>query len=250
MITLAFMQQFSQWVHDVMQGLDWPTEVFIRLMLASFCGGLAGLEREVRGRQAGFRTYMLVALGAALTMIVSLSIAIQPWQPTTNPRININVDPGRIAYGVMTGIGFLGAGVIIQHKGSIRGLTTAASLWCIAAVGLAAGFGLYLTSIFSTLLIVAALWLLDYLEDVIPRQRYRTVTVRTAWEPRCISRTISHFRDNGFSVVDASFQRSSDLLYADVDLHIAFSNARKYFDFEATLAEETNDYQLLAAKEV
>src|SRR3954468_5510383 len=108
-------------------------ELFMRLVLAVVAGGLVGLERELRGRQAGFRTYILVCMGSALVMIVSVEMAVHHWQPQT-AGVNINVDPGRIAYGVMTGIGFLGAGVIVQsHSGAVRGLTTAAGLWCIAA---------------------------------------------------------------------------------------------------------------------
>lgn len=249
MLILAFIHSLDIWINQIMSGLEWPAEGFARLGLAAFCGGLAGLEREVRGRQAGFRTFILVAVGSALTMVVSINFAMHAWPDTGRNDLRITVDPGRIAYGVMTGIGFVGAGVIIQHKGAIRGLTTAASLWCVAAVGLAAGFGLYLIAIFATLVIVAALWLLDYLEDVIPRVRYRTVTVRTLWEPLCIANTIAHFKSNGFSVSDASFKRSDDLAYADVDLLIAFRGGRQYFQFEEKLAGDSK-YQLLAAKEV
>ena len=249
MTTLALIHQFSQWINQTMSGLDWPLEGFVRLTLASICGGMAGVEREVRGRQAGFRTYLLVALGSALTMVVSISMAMHKWEPLAPQGVNVNVDPGRVAYGVMTGIGFLGAGVIVQHKGTVRGLTTAASLWCVAAVGLAAGFGQYLLAIFASLLIVAALWLLDYLEDVIPRQRYRTVSVRTAWEPHCIAKTVQHFKSHGFKVTDASFKRTEDMLCADIDLHIAFLNKKQYFDFETQLAAN-HDFQLLATKEV
>jgi len=249
MITLALLHQFDQWLNQLMHGLEWPAEGFVRLALASFCGAIAGLEREVRGRQAGFRTYLLVALGSALTMVVSISMATHKWERPGADGVNVNVDPARLAYGVMTGIGFLGAGVIVQHKGSVRGLTTAASLWCIAAVGLAMGMGLYSTAMFATGIVVAALWLLDYLEGVIPRLRYRTVTVRIVWAPRCISKTVKYFKEHGFTVVDASFRRSEDLLHADVDLRIALLNSKQYFDFEAKLAESA-EYQMLATKEV
>src|SRR3954467_3533462 len=102
------------------------TESILRLLLALVAGGLIGLEREVRGRQAGFRTYILVCMGSALVMIVSTAVAVFPWPSHGRPGVNINVDPARIAYGVMTGIGFLGAGVIVHQKNAVRGLTTAA----------------------------------------------------------------------------------------------------------------------------
>src|SRR5688572_425765 len=103
--------------------LGWPLEAALRLICAVVAGGLVGLEREVRGRQAGFRTNVLVCLGSALVMIVSIHFAYVPWPQ--HAGVNINIDPARIAYGIMTGIGFLGAGTIVHSKGSVRGLTTA-----------------------------------------------------------------------------------------------------------------------------
>src|SRR5688500_2580 len=177
-----------EWAH----GLGIPGEIVLRLALAVVLGGLVGLEREVRGRQAGFRTNVLVCLGSAIVMIVSIHFAKVPWPPQAG--ININVDPARIAYGVMTGIGFLGAGTIVHNKGSVRGLATAAGLWCVAAIGLAVGFGMYTVALLATLLVVLVLWLLDLLEDVLPRVRYRTVTIRRRWTPGCIAQTIARFK--------------------------------------------------------
>src|SRR5687767_11098249 len=180
--------------------LGWPLEAMLRLVLAVVAGGLVGLEREVRGRQAGFRTNVLVCLGSAIVMIVSIHFAKVPWPPQAG--ININVDPARIAYGVMTGIGFLGAGTIVHNKGSVRGLTTAAGLWCVAAIGLAVGFGMYTVALLATLLVVLVLWLLDVLEGVLPRVRYRTVTIRRRWTPGCIGQTIARFKKARLHVAD------------------------------------------------
>src|SRR5215211_6125047 len=136
-------------------GLQWPLEPLIRLVIAALAGGLVGLEREVRGRQAGFRTNMLVCLGSALVMIVSIHFASFAWEH--QPGINVNVDPARIAYGVMTGIGFLGAGTILHHRGAVRGLTTAAAMWCVAAIGLAAGVGMYIVTALAAAIVLGAL---------------------------------------------------------------------------------------------
>src|SRR4051794_12060392 len=144
--------------------LSWPGEEVLRLACAAVAGGLVGLEREVRGRQAGVRTNLLVAVGSALVMIVSVSFATRNWPHEQG--FNVNIDPARIAYSIMTGIGFLGAGTIIKNGANVRGLTTAAGLWCVAAVGMCAGFGLYSLTIISTLMIMLALWLLDYVENV------------------------------------------------------------------------------------
>src|SRR5438034_3757584 len=100
---------FDQWAAS----LGFTGEALLRLLLSAIAGGLVGLERELRGRQAGFRTNLLVCLGSTLTMLVSLNFALHHWP--LNRGINLNIDPARIAYGVMTGVGFLGAGTIIQH---------------------------------------------------------------------------------------------------------------------------------------
>ncbi|MGD2279467.1 MAG: MgtC/SapB family protein [Candidatus Omnitrophota bacterium] len=128
------------------------TTVILRLFLSVIFGGLVGLEREVHGRAAGLRTHILVSLGAALFMITSLLVG------ASYGHLG-NVDPSRIAAGVVTGIGFLGAGAIIRFGISIRGLTTAASIWAVAAIGLAAGAGLYVAAGAATLMVVIVLFL-------------------------------------------------------------------------------------------
>jgi putative Mg2+ transporter-C (MgtC) family protein len=223
-------------------------ELFLRLFLAGVAGGLVGLERELRGRQAGFRTNILVCLGSALTMLVSIHFASHPWPPDTGQAYQVRVDPARIAYGVMTGVGFLGAGAIVRHGGSVRGLTTAAAMWCVAAVGLAIGFGMYLVSFGAVFFIVAALWFLDYLEDRLPKVRYRTVTVRRRWAVGCIDSTIRRFKEADLDVVDASFDRTSDLSCADIHLTIAFINKYQYYTFERQL-EGDSEMMLLSTRE-
>ncbi len=123
-------------------------EIVLRLILAAVLGGLVGIERERLNWAAGLRTHMLVCLGAALVMLVS--------QYAFNDVIHqglIGLDPSRVAAQVVSGIGFLGAGTILFQKNVIRGLTTAASLWAVAAVGLATGGGLYFAAISTTVLI-------------------------------------------------------------------------------------------------
>lgn len=246
--------EFFQWLDSLdayikgwATSLGWPVEGLFRLLIAAIAGGLVGLEREVRGRQAGFRTNLLVCLGSALVMVVSVRFAHQPWPHT--PGVNINIDPARIAYGVMTGIGFLGAGAIMKEGGSIRGLTTAAALWCVASVGLAAGFGMYLLTAMASVLIVAALWILDYVEDMIPRVRYRTVTVRRKWKVGVIAETVERFQKAKLDVTDASFQRTPDLGHTDISLRVAFLDKKQYYSFERQL-EGDSDYLLLSTREV
>lgn len=137
--------------------------VFIfRLILALLLGGLIGMERERKNHSAGFRTHILVTLGSCIFMMVSLTM---PFITTTMPEgIVNNADPGRIAAQVVSGIGFLGGGAILQAKGHVRGLTTAASLWVVSAIGLAVGAGLYLTSVTATILLFIILTWFSKLE--------------------------------------------------------------------------------------
>jgi putative Mg2+ transporter-C (MgtC) family protein len=227
-------------------GLGWPLEGLLRLLLAGLAGGLVGLERETRGRQAGFRTNLLVCVGSALVMMVSIQFAKSGWRPTAG--FTISIDPARVAYGVMTGIGFLGAGTILHYGSSVRGLTTAAGLWCVAAIGLAVGLGMYVLSGLAVLVVVGALWALDYVEDWLPKMHHRTVTVRRTWKSGCIRETIQRFKEAKLTVTDASMNRTADLRFADIKLRVAFVNRRQYFDLERQL-EGDAEYELISTSE-
>ena len=137
-----------------MPELHWG-EVLVRIILAGVLGGAIGAEREIREREAGLRTHMLVAVGAALFTIVS-AYAWRDFQ--FSAASGVTFDPTRIAAQVVTGIGFLGAGAIIRQGLSIRGLTTAASLWVVAAIGMASGAGYYSAAVITTVLVLVSLW--------------------------------------------------------------------------------------------
>ena len=134
--------------------LNWD-ESLLRLALAAMLGGLIGVERELREREAGLRTHLLVALGSALFTIVS---AYGFHAFLASGAAVVRADPTRIAAQIVTGIGFLGAGAIIRQGLSVRGLTTAATLWVVAAVGLAAGAGYYSAAVITTALVLIALY--------------------------------------------------------------------------------------------
>ena len=139
---------------DTVAGLPWQIMV-PRLIVAFALGGVIGLERERRARPAGLRTHILVTTGAALLMMLSQIVA------------GDDSDPGRIAAGVITGMGFLGAGTIIRYGNVVRGLTTAASLWAGAGVGLAIGIGWYAAGIVTTILIFLTLMAVRHLEPLL-----------------------------------------------------------------------------------
>ncbi len=122
-------------------------EVVLRIAIAALLGGLVGFEREISDQPAGFRTHILVSLGAALFTLVGAYGVFGP-----------NVDPTRVAAQIVTGIGFLGAGAIIQQGANVRGLTTAAALWVTAAIGTAVGFGYWSAALVTTVITVVALY--------------------------------------------------------------------------------------------
>jgi putative Mg2+ transporter-C (MgtC) family protein len=134
--------------------LNWD-ESLLRLSLAAVLGGMIGVERELREREAGLRTHLLVALGSALFTIVG---AYGFHAFLDSGQSVVRADPTRIAAQIVTGIGFLGAGAIIRQGLSVRGLTTAATLWVVAAVGLAAGAGYYSAAVITTAVVLVALW--------------------------------------------------------------------------------------------
>ena len=128
-----------------------------KLTLSLLLGCVVGLERKRKGQIAGLRTFALISMGATLAMILSIYI------PQEYMGLKIG-DPGRVAAQVITGVGFLGAGAIIQMKGSVRGLTTAAGIWMVATIGMAVGVGMYLVSVIATLLIIFILVTLERYE--------------------------------------------------------------------------------------
>ncbi len=134
-------------------------DLALRLTVGLVLGAAIGFERELQRQPAGFRTHSLVSLGAALFTVVS-----------AYGFTGDLVDPTRIAAQIVSGIGFIGAGTILQHRGNIRGLTTAASLWAVAAIGTAAGAGLYSVAVIGTVLILVVLSILDRIEAVTHRR--------------------------------------------------------------------------------
>ena len=244
-MTLALFNELDTLLTQWAAWLDWPLEALLRLALAMIAGGIIGLERELRSEHAGFRTMMLVCVGSALVMLISIRFAEVTWPMQPHEDNRVVVDPGRIAYGIMTGIGFLGAGTIIERRGRTSGLTTAAAIWCVAAIGMAIGFGLYLVAIVTTGVVIVALWLLNHLERFIPRRHRREVTLRTPYRPDVLSQTIERLRRPGMLVEAVAMEQSADGQSADVTLHLAYRLRRK--DAASIEHELVNagDYEIL-----
>jgi putative Mg2+ transporter-C (MgtC) family protein len=162
-------------------------DIFIALGSALAAGSIIGLERTYRGRPAGFRTHALVCLASALLMV-------------------IRIDPTRMAQGIMTGIGFLGAGVIFKEGLTVRGLTTAASIWITAALGILYGVGFYLPAVFGTVATIGVLALFRVFERLMPSQYFFRFRIRYAKEnvPE-LSDLLGILKENGFTASALSY---------------------------------------------
>lgn len=179
-------------------------EPLIRLLVAAGLGGAIGVERELSEKPAGLRTNMLICLGAALFTQMSVLIAHLAETPIG--------DPTRIAAQIVSGMGFLGAGTILQARGNIRGLTTAATLWVVAAIGMTVGAGQYATAIGTTILVIVVLVLLGRVEALLFR-RVTEQVVRIELEPlpRNLERVEEIFATGGFVVETLEVEKQPDL---------------------------------------
>jgi putative Mg2+ transporter-C (MgtC) family protein len=163
-------------VDDLARAID-PVyiEIAVRLLAALVIGGLIGLERSYHGRPAGFRTHALVCMSTSLLMLVS--VYETRWFPSISQG-RVAIDPTRLAQGIMTGIGFLGAGTIMKDGLSVRGLTTAASIWTTAAIGILVGIGFYVPALIASVLTLGTLSIFRWIEARLPGQFYAQLVVR------------------------------------------------------------------------
>jgi putative Mg2+ transporter-C (MgtC) family protein len=177
-----------------------PAVVIFKLLLGTLLGGIIGFERQTHGRAAGFRTQLLVCVSCVLLMIISEGYYIQS---RTSSEF-IRLDPTRIAAGAMTGVGFLGAGVIIKTGASVQGLTTAACIWIVSAIGLAIGAGQYIAAISGFVITFISLWFLRILETRMPRTIYKYVTLVTddAGDEKTIREM---FEEQGFTITKMDY---------------------------------------------
>ena len=177
-------------------------EMMVRLLAALGAGALIGYERSFHGRPAGLRTHVLVCLASALLMLVT--VYEDHWVRTTGDS---RLDPTRMAQGIMTGIGFLGAGVIVKEGLNVRGLTTAASIWITAGIGVLAGVGLYLPMAFSVLLTLLVLSVFRWIEMRVPTQAYYYFDVQYSREGTVSEEGMrSVLGKLGFSIANFSYR--------------------------------------------
>lgn len=188
-----------------------PWSYIGKLLLAGLIGTLIGYEREVHGQAAGLRTNILVCMSACLLMLLSLFI------PDIFDRLDaesvVRIDPGRIASYTMAGMGFLGAGAIIKGRGSVRGLTTAASLWLVTALGLAIGAGLIIPALVTTLITVFILFNLRMLKPDIVHDEHTLLTLKCCCQERplpLIKQVLQQYKNLKIEFINYREDRTSE----------------------------------------
>ncbi len=188
--------------------------VIIKIIFAIIASGLIGYEREMRDRPAGFRTHILVCVGAAIVSLIQLrlmedTVVLISADPTL--ANSLKVDIGRVIAQVVTGVGFLGAGTIIFHKGNVRGLTTATTLWTVACLGLAIGLGYYKISLIATFAILFVIVVLKKIEDDAKKRKYDVTLFITYSDKRgvFIDEIVRIIKKKGCRIRDFSIKDSS-----------------------------------------
>jgi putative Mg2+ transporter-C (MgtC) family protein len=195
-------------------------EILLRLALAAFCGALLGLERQIHGRPAGLRTHILVATGSALMTLAGMSFTYAAG--AAQGTAGLASDPTRIAAGIVTGIGFIGAGAILRTKDMIRGLTTAACIWVAAGAGVASAFGMIVPVLAVTVFSLVVLTVFSLVEEHIPRHRQRDLRLvcGAGPSPSTIAKSAgSILESRGLKAMDLEMDVSADGFVLIFHLH-------------------------------
>lgn len=219
-------------------------EMALRLLVALMVGGLIGLERSYHGRPAGFRTHSLVCMSTALLMLVT--VYETRWFPGISQG-RIALDPTRLAQGIMTGIGFLGAGTIMRDGLSVRGLTTAASIWITAAIGILIGIGFYFPATLAAVLTLGTLSLFRWIESRVPAQFYALFVVRFARDnvmPEDAMRQL--LNGYGFTIANLNYRLDGEAGFFEYRMTIRTNRASNAGDLSRALSklESVKEYRV------
>jgi putative Mg2+ transporter-C (MgtC) family protein len=199
------MTAFDQILQKV--AADLRLELLLQLSLATILGGAIGLERELRGKPAGLRTNVLICVGSTLFTVLSVHVA--------GPL----GDPGRIAAQVLTGVGFIGAGTILHTRGAVSGLTSAATIWVVTAIGMALGSSAYVEAVGATLLVAVVLTGLGGVERWLEKRSMRArLVIRTSPEPGAVEALEALVRATGVEVERTRCHRENTDLVIELDL--------------------------------
>jgi len=214
-------------------------ELSLRIVLSVAAGGLVGLEREWSNRAAGFRTHILVCVGATAIMLLSIYGFSQ-----FADELNVRMDPARLAAQVISGIGFLGAGAIMRNGFTISGLTTAASLWVVAAIGLCVGAGFYFVSLLTTVIVLFCLFLLNRWEKkFFSVKRKMKMEMKIGCRAGRVNEIVRLVEENEIVIVDMAVNKEEQLFDSDkrdscvkIHLTVKVSNASMLVHFVDQLA--------------
>ena len=186
---------------DFLRGMGLSGVVF-RVALALLCGGVIGIEREYKRRPAGFRTHILICLGAAIAAMTSVHLFV---------TMHYYLDVARMGAGVVSGIGFIGAGTImVTRRRRVKGLTTAAGLWVVAIVGLCCGFGFYEGAVYTTILVLVAEVFFSKLEYRLLRSNREIGVYVEYTKPSCLEEVVDRCHMLGVKIVDLEINRKND----------------------------------------
>lgn len=212
-----------------------------RLLLAVVAGSLIGMERSYNGRPAGFRTHALVCTASSLLMLLT----VFQWELlAAAPLETIRVDPTRMAQGIMTGIGFLGAGVIVRERATIRGLTTAASIWMTASIGILIGMGFFTAAFAAVVLTLGVLSTFRWLEAVLPSLRYgRLDIVFLRKQPMDEDELMGVIREHGFSATSPSYSVRDEGKYLQYGMTIRTRSQANFRKLNETLSAMEQVYE-------
>ena len=206
--------------------------ILVKLLLAALAGAAIGLEREKHGRPAGLRTHLLVALGACLITVVSEAFHLK--YAALDGTSSMRLDPARVAAQIVVGIGFLGAGVIIKEGATVRGLTTAASLWLVAGLGMTFGMGLFVPGVMATALALLSLIFLKKLEPVINKDRYLDIAVTAVNRPGLQDELEELFAERHLRITD--IRSHIDLQHGEITFEYILTQHRRRMGRELTEA--------------
>ncbi|MCK4760779.1 MAG: MgtC/SapB family protein [Candidatus Aminicenantes bacterium] len=196
-------------------------EIILKILLSAVLGGLVGLEREISHKEAGLRTNILIAVGSTLLTVLSLKLA-------ENSAV---ADPGRLTAQIITGIGFIGAGAIIQARFAVHGLTTAATIWTVAAIGIGVGSGYYLISLLVAVFVVVILGALKYISAILDKQKKPFIyIVKTEDKARIFFDIKKVIRELGIKYVNANLIKMKEGFEIDLILTTSDNKNKEFIE--------------------
>lgn len=190
--------------------MQYQINLIFRMIVACVCGILIGYERKNRAKEAGIRTHCIVACASAMMMIISKYGFEDLIQGVVIPGADVRLDPSRMAQGIVTGVGFLGSGMIYYQRGSTKGLTTAAGVWATSGIGMALGAGMYIIGISSTLLVLATQFLLHTKNRFLISHKSKTLKIYHVTQSNFQSYVVGVLEEMNISVSDVSITKNEN----------------------------------------